>query len=120
MKQGAGKTIWKHGIKVASLCLVIAVLLSGFSIGAIAAEDKTEVPGKVYTFGKDSHYPFSDSDTFSDSSPENTYGTFSICGKISSMASREGVPAYEVAEGNLALFYNYEVRCLMLVRIHGI
>ena len=108
MKQGAGKTIWKHGIKVASLCLIIAVLLSGFSIGAIAAEDKTEVPGKVYTFGKDSHYPFSDSDTFSDSSPENTYGTFSICGKISSMASREGVPAYEVAEGNLALFYNYE------------
>lgn len=108
MKQRAGRTIWEYGIKATPLILAIVVLLSSFSVRAYAAEDKTEIPGKVYTFDKDNHYTFSDSNSFLNSSPENTYGTFAIYGNISNASSKEGVPAYEVAEGNLTLFYDYE------------
>lgn len=108
MKQNANRNIKAEGIsKVASLVLIVTALLSTFSVPALATTGKTEVQGKVYEFGKDSHYEFSGSDTFMNTGAENTYGTFSISGNISNVSSKDGVPAYEVAEGKLALFYNY-------------
>ena len=83
MKQNANRNIKAESMtRAAPLVLIMAVLLSMFSTTALAASGKTEVQGKVYEFGKDSHYEFSDSDTFMNTGAENTYGTFSISGNI--------------------------------------
>lgn len=96
------------GIRRTVALLVAAVLVcSTFTLSAFAAPAKTEVQGKVYEFGKDSHYEFSENKDFQETSVENTYGTFSISGEVSDVTTKGGVPAYEVTEGNLKFFYNY-------------
>lgn len=82
-------------------------LLCLFPAAAFAEGGKTEVNGRVYTLDKDSRYEFSDSDSFAQSSADNTYGTFSISGDIANVDTESGVPAYEVAGGTLDFYYNY-------------
>ena len=83
------------------------MLLSIFSMVAFAADGKIEVTGNVYEFDKDSHYEFHESGSSSKTGTDNTYGTFYISGEISAVSEKGGVPSFEVADGNLALFYNY-------------
>jgi len=83
------------------------VLFGALSIMASASNGKVEVVGNVYEFGKSSHYEFHESDTFTTSKDSNTYGTFSVRGIIADVGIRDGVPAYEVSDGNLDFFYNY-------------
>lgn len=96
------------GIRRTVALLVATVLAFGtFTLTAFAAPAKTEVPGQVYEFGKDSHYEFSDSQDAISSESADTYGTFSISGEVSDVTTKNGIPAYEVTEGNLKFFYNY-------------
>lgn len=96
------------GIRRTVALLVATVLVFGtFTLTAFAAPAKTEVPGQVYEFGKDSHYEFSDSQDSISSESADTYGTFSISGEVSDVTTKNGIPAYEVTEGNLKFFYNY-------------
>lgn len=92
-----------------TVALLVATFLafSTFTLTAFATAAKTEVPGQVYEFGKDSHYEFSDSKDSVSSENTDTYGTFSISGDVSDVTTKNGVPAYEVTEGNLKFFYNY-------------
>ena len=87
--------------------MVLTMLISIVPLAVSATTGKTDVPGKVYEFDKDSHYEFSDSERYSDTSESNTYGSFSVSGNIASVDSKDGIPAYEVADGNLRFFYNY-------------
>lgn len=90
-----------------SLWVFVFMIIASFPTVALAASGKTEVTGKVYEFDKNSHYEFQEGGTFSKASADNTYGTFYISGNISTVSEKSGVPSYEVADGNLALFYNY-------------
>ena len=96
------------GIKrTVAIILATILVFSTFSLTVFAAPAKTEVPGQVYEFGKDSHYEFSDSKDSISSENADTYGTFSISGEVSDVTTKNGVPAYKVTEGNLKFFYNY-------------
>lgn len=94
-------------IRAFSLIMVLTILISTLPFAASATTGKTDVPGKIYEFDKDSHYEFADSERYSDASESNTYGSFSVRGNIASVNSKDGIPAYEVADGNLSFFYNY-------------
>lgn len=56
-----------------ALLMAISILISILPLAASAITGKTEVPGKVYEFDQDSHYEFTDSDTYSDVGEDNTY-----------------------------------------------
>lgn len=101
--------------------LMASVLVFGtISITAFAAAAKTEVAGRIYEFGKDSHYEFSETDEFSKTGNGNTYGIFSISGEISDVTEKDGIPAYEVTEGNLEFSTIMGILCSKLMRIPGI
>lgn len=96
------------GIRRTVALLVATVLVfSTFTLTAFATAAKTEVPGRIYEFDKDSHYEFSETKEYSETGNSNTYGTFSISGEVSDVTTKDGIPAYEVTEGNLKFFYNY-------------
>ena len=96
------------GIKRTVALLTATVLVfSTFTLTAFATAAKTEVSGRIYEFGKDSHYEFSETKEISETGNSNTYGTFSISGEVSDVTTKDGIPAYEVTEGNLKFFYNY-------------
>ena len=90
-----------------ALLIMLTMLFSIIPVTAAPATGKVEVTGSVYEFDKDNHYEFSESDSSAKTEAGNTYGVFSVSGTISDVGTRAGVPAYEVAEGNLEFFYNY-------------
>lgn len=92
-----------------SLALLVAVvfILTALIQQAFAQEAKNQVPGRIYNFGKDSQYEFSETKDFSPTDKTNTYGSFFLGGKIADVTTKDGISAYEVAEGNLEFFYNY-------------
>lgn len=95
-------------IKFSLALLVGAVfILSTFIQESFAKEAKNEVSGRIYNFGKDSHYEFSETKDFSPTDKTNTYGSFFLSGKIADVTTKDGIPAYEVNDGNLEFFYNY-------------
>ncbi len=101
----------KHDCQVAkkltAWLLAALMVLCLFPVTAFAENGKTDVAGKVYEFDKDSHYEFHENGTSVMTSTDNTYGAFYISGNVSAVSEKAGVPAYEVADGNLAFFYNY-------------
>lgn len=95
-------------IKIAFVCIgMLLIFFSTALVKASASNGKIEVSGKVYSFDEDSDYEFHESDTFTKSEDSDTYGTFFINGNISNIGVRDGVPSYEVSDGNLVFFYNY-------------
>ena len=98
---------WRGATRLTAWLLAAFMVLCLFPVTASAENSKTEVTGKVYEFGKDSHYEFHESGTPEMTGNDNTYGTFYISGDITAVSEESGVPAYEVADGNLAFFYNY-------------
>ncbi len=107
------ETILRKSIRLATPLVVMAMLFGAFFVTVLAAEGKTEVPGKIYELDQNSHYEFSDGKEHADSKDADTYGTFSISGEVSDVTTKNGIPAYEVTEGNLKFFYNY----VFLVRV---
>lgn len=73
-------------------------------------EGRTFVYGKIYTFDEDNDYEFSASNAYEGSQAATPYGTFQISGLESALFSRgttEGVPAFSVENGNIAISYTY-------------
>lgn len=99
--------------RVIALLMATILVVSMFSFTAFATTEKTEVPGRMYEFRKDSHYEFSESDEYLEASSVDTYGTFSVSGEISDIVTKDGIPAYEMTEGNLKLFYDYDDTLLL-------
>lgn len=100
----------KKSIRSAIGCIVAILMATVFaySVFALVTFETTanaEVYGRIYEFEKDSHYEFSDSKDFVSSENADTYGTFSISGEVYDVTTRDGLTEYEVAEGNLQLFY---------------
>ena len=94
------KALWK------TLIVLLAVFCL-FPTIVFAESSRTEVIGTLYEFDKDSGYDFQEN-----SSPSNTdgdtYGVFYLDGNISSVGEKSDIPTYEIANGNLDIFYNYE------------
>ena len=70
----------------------------------------TVVVGKVYTFDEDNDYEFSKSTEYKLSSTAGTYGTLRIAGTGSTLTEqgkKNGVPAFSVANGSIAVSYTY-------------
>lgn len=102
------KNLISRSIKFSLALLLGAVfILSSFIQESFAKEAKNEVSGRIYNFGKDSQYEFSETKDFSPTDKANTYGSFFLSGKVADVTIKDGIPAYEVAEGNLEFFYNY-------------
>lgn len=93
--------------RIISQLTVFVMMVSLFTFAASATASKTDVPGRVYVFGEDSQYEFSDTKEYLESNVDNTYGTFFISGEVTNVTTKDGIPAYEVSEGNLDFFYNY-------------
>lgn len=87
--------------------IMMAVLVCALPMLTFAESGKTEVMGTVYEFEKGSHYEFSEDSISQRTDAVNTYGTFFVDGDITTISEKSGVPSYEVAEGNLTLYYNY-------------
>jgi len=96
-----------YSSKVLALFLAIVLLLGVLPFVAFATTAKTEVSGKVFEFDKDNSYDFSNSESFLETTQENTYGTFSIGANIANVGSKDGVTTYEIIDGEVAFFYNY-------------
>ncbi len=101
------ESIAKNKVRYIVWALATVWLFSSFTLTVFAADAKTEVPGRIYEFGKDSRYEFSETKEFAETSNADTYGTFFVSGEISNVTTKDGIPAYEVPEGNLKFFYNY-------------
>ncbi len=90
-----------------SAVLTVSALLLGTIVFPAAANDSTDVSGKLYTFGKDDAYTLSGNADYAATESDNTYGSFFVQGNVVSTGTQDGVPAFEVPEGALSLFYNY-------------
>lgn len=91
------------------LCLIaagIAFAISPWS--ALASDNMTSVPGKLYEMEENSHYEFSTGNSGTAVTKSNTYGTFSISGNIVSSGETSGIPTYRIGTGGLDLLYCYD------------
>lgn len=93
--------------RIFATMMAITLLFSSMAFAASAASEKISVPGDVFEFDKDSHYEFSSNSDSVGSKADNTYGTFAIGGNITSESTKNGIPAYEVTDGSLSLYYNH-------------
>lgn len=90
------------------VCILIAfMLITLLPCTAFASSACIEVSGRIYESDKDSHYEFSDKAEYAETTSEKTYGTFMISGEISNVTTKSDIPAYEVSDGELKLFYSY-------------
>lgn len=94
-------------IKNITFVSVVFILIMIFSVSVYATADNAVANGKLFEFGKDDHYEFSASDTFTSTDEADTYGDFAVNGNIADISSKDGVPSYEVDDGKLSVFYNY-------------
>lgn len=91
----------KAGIRRIAMVIVILALLSGFPLIAYAANGNTEVSGKIYELGKDSHY------VIGEASPSKSVaiGTLSINGNVRTSNETNSFPTYEISNGNASFTY---------------
>ncbi len=94
-------------IHISAFFCVILMFFGLFPLMTLATSGRVEVAGNVYEFDGDSHYEFQEDDTFTSSEDCDTYGAFSINGNIANVSVRDGIPSYEVSDGNLTLFYDH-------------
>ena len=97
----------KAGVRNIIMVIAIVVLLGGFPLIVLATSGNTEVEGKIYEFGKDSHYEFHKGASSQKTGSGNTYGTFYLSGDVNAVSEKSGVSSYEVGDGNLEFYYNY-------------
>ncbi len=107
MRKGTEKKLYLTRKILSSL--LIAVMSLTFSPSFATAEnDNTEIVGKVYEFGKDSHYEFhEEKQQYQLSDTYETYGSLMINGEVTEAGKRSNVPSYRVDDGSLNLSYNY-------------
>ena len=76
-------------------------------INTYAEAEKNTIVGKVYEFDEDNDYEFSKVEKSTASDKADTYGSFSVSGKIGNVTEKNGIPSYEVDYGNLNIYYTY-------------
>lgn len=78
-----------------------------------ATEEKTDVIGKLYEFGKKSEYEISSSEPVGVTNSENTLGVLSVEGEITETSANGDIPTYEIASDQLiTLNYTYTDKLL--------
>ncbi len=101
------KQVSPRSKEMGKILIILLTFYCLFPTVAFAEGGKTEVIGVLYEFDKDSDYDLQESSLFSSTEEGNTYGAFYIDGNISSVGEKSGVPAYEISDDNLDVFYNY-------------
>lgn len=101
------KMLFQRTKRLTILFAAVLTFLCPLQLTAFAESEKTEVTGKVYEFDKDNHYEFHDGGISEETGNGNTYGTFCLSGNITAVGEKNGVPSYEVGDGNLKFYYNY-------------
>lgn len=103
MKKRIRNTITRLLAITASACLLFSLVC----IPCFAENGNTAVIGKLYEFGEKSEYEISYAQSGSSTSGADTYGEFLLNGNVKASASKNGVPAYKVEDGELSLIYKY-------------
>lgn len=87
--------------------LLFFIRASSFTVHA---DEKTIiVPGTLYEFGEKTDYELDKAEKSSAITEESdTYGTFSINGRITSTSNKGKVPSYALEDSNLVLSYTHE------------
>ena len=82
----------------------VMLLVVSISPISVSAKEKTElITGKLYEFEKGSKYEFSSATTSKTTTSD--FGSFRITGNMKSTSAVNGVIAYEVVDGNVAIDY---------------
>ena len=101
------KQVFPETKALGTILIALLAVFCLFPMTAFAESGRTEVIGTLYEFDKNSDYDLQESSSSSNTNTNDTYGTFYLNGNISSVGEKSGVPAYEVSDGNLDVFYNY-------------
>ncbi len=92
-------------ISLATVLVFLSGLTSGFGVvTAYAKETDSNIAGELYEFGEKDTYAFS---TVEKSSGTTTYGHLNVSGDIAGTSQKDGISAYAVKSGNLAITYSY-------------
>ena len=101
------KQVFPGSMALGKILVVLLAVFCLFPMTAFAESGRTEVIGTLYEFGKDSDYDLQENSSSSTTNASDAYGAFYLEGNISSVGEKSGIPAYEVSDGNLDVFYNY-------------
>lgn len=92
---------------VITIALALVLFVGAAPINTYAEAEKNTIVGKVYEFDEDNDYEFSKVEKSTASDKADTYGSFSVSGKIGNITEKNGIPSYEVDSGNLSIYYTY-------------
>lgn len=92
---------------VITIALALVLFVGTAPINTYAEAEKNTIVGKVYEFDEDNDYEFSKVEKSTASDKADTYGSFSVSGKIGNVSEKNGIPSYEVDSGNLNIYYTY-------------
>ena len=92
---------------VITIALALVLFVGTAPINTYAEAEKNTIVGKVYEFDEDNDYEFSKVEKSTASDKADTYGSFSVSGKIGNITEKNGIPSYEVDSGNLNIYYTY-------------
>ena len=88
--------------------IMFIMLFASITMQSVFAEtEKNYIEGKIYVFDKNSEYETFENVEFKSSIDEKSYGEFSISGNVKNIAEKDDFPMYEISDGNIELFYNY-------------
>lgn len=94
--------------RLSAFAVLAVMLMCSVNITIYAESGNNAVQGKLYEFDEKSKYEISLAESYVDTTRDNTYGEFFIRGNVKAVADKDGVPAYEVEDGELSLFYEYD------------
>lgn len=94
--------------RLSAFAVLAVMLMCSVNITIYAESANNAVQGKLYEFDEKSKYEISLAESYVDTTRDNTYGEFFIRGNVKAVADKDGVPAYEVEDGELSLFYEYD------------
>ena len=92
---------------LAVICMFMMLFVCITTSSVLAETEKNYIEGKIYVFDKDSDYETFENVEFESSIDEKSYGEFSISGNVKNIAEKDDFPMYEISDGNIELFYNY-------------
>ena len=116
------------------LCFILACGMLHLPVKASSStspnssrEEGTSISGTVFVFDADNPYEFSKSNEHESSEATATYGTFHIASNEATLASegiKDGVAAFSVESGSIAISYIYSDNLLidliqMFVHLHS-
>lgn len=93
---------------VLGIAMMLTVILGAFPFTAGAEEQTIDIDGLMYKFGKKSEYEIDSSTPLDTVDADLNLGTLSISGNIQRSYDKDGIAAYEIADGEVfTLDYKY-------------